>query len=119
MTEAQLDIFDSSGFIMADALVDQLHITKKELASAMGVSRDALIRKDRLQAVATQQRLRQMTEILQRVTPWTGSLSAAWAWYRSFPIAALGDLTAEVLVADGRADDVRAYLTHIAEGGYA
>ena len=113
------EIFDKSGFITADALVERLHITKKELASAIGLSRDAIMRRDRLRAVVTQQRLRQTTEILQRISPWAGSLSAAWSWYRSYPIASLGGLTAEELVADGRADDVRAYLSHIAQGGYA
>nr|WP_298414590.1 XRE family transcriptional regulator [uncultured Halomonas sp.] len=113
------NLFDKSGYIMADVLVKKLHITKKELAGAVGLSSDAIVRQDRLRAVATQQRLRQTTEILQRIQPWAGSLGAAWSWYRAYPIASLGGLTAEELVVDSRADDVRAYLTHIAEGGYA
>ncbi|QTF93849.1 XRE family transcriptional regulator [Halomonas sp. BM-2019] len=112
-------IVDQEGLLAADALVAELRITKRELAQALGLSHAALIRKDRLRSVTTQQRLRQTVEILKRIETWAGSLSAAWSWYRAYPIAALGDLTAEELVAQGRADDVRAYLAHIAEGGYA
>lgn len=110
---------DHEGFIIADALLDELHITKREFAHAIGLSHNAIIRKDRLHAVSTQQRLRQTMEILKRIEPWAGSISAAWSWYRTYPIAPLGDFTAEELVSHGRADDVRAYLSHIAEGGYA
>lgn len=110
---------DTEGYIAADALVDELHITKREFAIAVGLSHSAIIRKDRLHALPTQQRLRQTIEILTRIAPWAGSISAAWSWYRTYPIAPLGDLTAEELVSHGRANDVRAYLSHIAEGGYA
>lgn len=112
-------VVNSEGFIIADALLEELHITKREFANAIGLSHSAIIRKDRLHAVATQQRLRQTMEILKRIEPWAGSISAAWSWYRTYAIAPLGDLTAEELVSHGRADDVRAYLSHIAEGGYA
>ncbi|HET8790735.1 MAG TPA: XRE family transcriptional regulator [Modicisalibacter sp.] len=110
---------DKQGFIVADTLVKQLHITKKEFATAIGLSHDAVVRKDRLHTVATQQRLRQSMEILKRIEPWAGSMSAAWSWYRSYPISSFGGLTAEDLVTRGRSDDVRAYLAHITEGGYA
>lgn len=113
------DVIEPHGLIVPDALVDELHITKKEFALALGLRQEAIIRKDRRESVATQQRLRQTLEILKRIEPWAGSLSAAWSWYRSYPIAPLGDLTAEELVSHGRANDVREYLSHIAEGGYA
>lgn len=57
--------------------------------------------------------------ILEKIEPWAGSRHAAEAWYRNHPIAALGDLTAADLVAQGRADDVLTYLAHIEAGGYA
>ena len=113
------DVVDHEGFIVTDALLNELHITKREFAHAIGLSHHAIIRKDRLHAVSTQQRLRQTFEILKRIEPWAGSTSAAWSWYRTYPIASLGDLTPEELVSQGRADDVRAYLSLIAEGGYA
>lgn len=119
MTMELQEAVDASGFLVADPLINELHITKKEFAVAIGLSHDAIVRKGRLRSIPTQQRLRQAMEILKRIEPWAGSLSAAWSWYRTYPIAGFGGLTAEELVAKGRADDVREYLTHIAEGGYA
>lgn len=113
------DVFDSEGYVVTDTLLGKLHITKSEFATAIGLKQGAIVRKDRLHAVSTQQRLRQIIEILKRIEPWAGSISAAWSWYRTYPLAALGDITAEELVRRGRVDDVRAYLSHIAEGGYA
>jgi len=43
----------------------------------------------------------------------------AFAWYRSQPIPSFGQQTAEDLVKEGRAEDVRRYLSRIAIGGYA
>ncbi|NYT72784.1 hypothetical protein HZU72_10125 [Halomonas sp. QX-2] len=60
-----------------------------------------------------------MQTILDLVEPWAGSRTAAWAWYRTYTISALGGLTAEQLIMRGRANDVIAYLTHIRQGGHA
>lgn len=109
---------DPEGYISIDALLEELHITGKELAIAIGLSQRATFHKDQLRSMATQQRLRQVLEILRRIEPWAGSMSAAWSWYRTYPIAAFGDLTAEELLTRDRTDDVRSYLAHIAEGGY-
>lgn len=59
------------------------------------------------------------TDILKRVQRWAGSEAAALAWYRSERIPSLGDRTPEELVNQGRGDEVRAYLAHLADGGYA
>jgi hypothetical protein len=64
-------------------------------------------------------RKEQLQTILEKVEPWAGSREAAQAWYQSYPIAALGNLTAADLVAQGRYQDVTAYLAHTEEGGYA
>lgn len=111
--------FDESGLVDAEALTQQLHITKREFARAVGLSAEAITRSSRLRSQRTQQRLRQALEILNRIQGWAGGISAAWSWYRSQPIPALGGLTAEELVAAGRAEEVRSYLAQIAEGGYA
>lgn len=58
-------------------------------------------------------------DILSQIEPWAGSRAAAWAWYQTYPIASLGGLTAEQLIARGKADEVTAYLAHIRQGGYA
>ncbi len=57
--------------------------------------------------------------ILELICPWAGSLQASLRWYKGHRIAALGGLTAEQLVEQGRTRDVLEYLRHIGEGGYA
>lgn len=57
--------------------------------------------------------------IIRRVEPWAGSENGALAWYYSTTIPALGDLTPEALVSNGRSDDVMAYLDHLNSGGHA
>ena len=105
--------------IEPSALSDQLHITRSELAATLGFSRDAVSKRDRVTSVSVQARLREMSEIINRVLPWAGSVLAAYAWYRSQPLPSFGDMTAEDLVRAGRANDVRGYLSRIAVGGYA
>jgi hypothetical protein len=51
--------------------------------------------------------------------PWCASVLIAFAWYRSQPIPAFGDQTAENLVLHGRTTHVLDYLEGIALGGYA
>lgn len=113
------DAFDPSGLIAAERLSNMLHITRSELAATLGLSRDAVSKSARLGRPATQTRLRDMVEILNRVRPWAGSAQQAFAWYRSQPLPSFGDQTAEALVREGRANAVRRYLDRIATGGYA
>jgi hypothetical protein len=113
------DVIDREGFIEPGRFSHALRVTKGELASASGLSRDAVSKTTRLGAPATQARLREMAEIINRVLPWCGSVQQAFAWYRSQPIPAFGDLTAENLVRQGRAEHVLDYLGGIALGGYA
>lgn len=63
--------------------------------------------------------IQEATEIVSRVQSWAGSEAAAWTWYRSTRIPSLGNLTAEELVSRGRGEDVRDYLIHLSDGGYA
>lgn len=109
----------TTGLVSADAIVKVYQVNKRELASAVGLGPDSLSRAERIRSPKVQARLREATEILHRVQPWAGSESAAWAWYRSTGIPALGDLTPEELVSRGQSEDVKAYLTHLADGGYA
>lgn len=107
------------GTVVVDQLVKDLHITKAELAAASGLSRDAVSKTARLKSRRTQKRLGEVVEIINRVLPWTGSVQAAFAWYRSQPLPGFGDQTAEDLVKAGRGEAVRQYLSRIAVGGYA
>lgn len=113
------EVVTSSNAVSADSLADRLRVTKSELAAAIGMSRESVSKVARANSPSVQARLREMTEILNRVLPWAGSELAAFAWYRSQPLPSFGDLTAEDLVRAGRAEAVKSYLSRIAEGGYA
>jgi hypothetical protein len=113
------EVISREGLIEPDRLSVVLRITKGELAAASGLSRDAVSKTRRLHGPATQARLREVTEIINRILPWCGSVPQAFAWYRSQPIPAFGDQTAEDLVRAGRSEHVRSYLAGIAVGGYA
>ena len=108
-----------SGLIVADRLSDLLHITRAELAIAMGLSRDSVSKSTRVSSPATQARLRDLVQIINRVRGWAGSPQQAFAWYRSQPLPSFGDQTAESLVKEGRAEEVKRHLDRIAVGGYA
>ena len=113
------ELINSDGRVEADRLVAVLRITKTELALASGLSRDSVSKVVRLNSRATQSRLRDMAEIIYRVTPWAGSLPQAFAWYRAQALPSFGDRTPEDLVKEGQAEAVKAYLSRIAAGGYA
>ena len=111
--------YDSDGLIGAGQVSHTLSITRMELAAAAGLSRDSVTKSARARTPATQSRLRDFVEILNRVQPWAGSAQQAFAWYRSQPLPSFGDQTAEALVKEGRGEHVRRYLDRIAVGGYA
>jgi hypothetical protein len=100
-------------------LVDDFGLSKKELAETIGLAPEALYKSRRLSAARTQSRLREMTEILTRVSGWAGGKAQAMAWYRAEPIPAFGGRTAESLVKSGQATALRDYLDSIAMGGFA
>ncbi len=105
--------------VSVEALSAAVRTSKEELAQSAGLGRDAVMRKAREGSPATQKRLREMAEILERVQGWAGSPLAAYAWYRGTPLPGFGDRTAEMLVREGGADAVRRYLDEVALGGFA
>jgi transcriptional regulator with XRE-family HTH domain len=112
-------VITHEGVVEPDRLSGALRVTKGELATAAGLSRESVSKVTRLRALPTQKRLREVAEIINRVLPWCGSVPQAFAWYRSQPIPSFGDQTAEDLVRAGRAEHVLSYLSRIAAGGYA
>lgn len=116
--QAEFGHADDSG-AGVDVIAALLHVTKADLAIAIGLPREAVSKVSRLAAPNTQARLRDLMEILTRTQAWAGSIGQAFAWYRSQPLPSFGDQTAEDLVKEGRAEAVKAYLSRIAVGGYA
>ena len=102
-----------------DKVAEAFGMSKGQLAETIGLSREALYKLARLEAPKTQSRLKEMLEIISRVSSWAGGKEQAMAWYRAQPIAAFGGRTAEALVKDGHAGALRDYLDHIAQGGFA
>ena len=100
-------------------IADALRTTKTEIAGTLGLGRDAVSRTSRIRARKTQARLRQMLEILNRVEAEIGSPLAAYAWFRGEPLASFGGATPDLLVRQGKADQVHAYLDRVKAGGYA
>ena len=113
------NLIGEDGYVSTTRLAEALRITKLELATASGLSRDSVSKTERLRSPATQARLRDLVEIISRIMPWAGSLQQAFAWYRAQPLPSFGDQTAEDLVKEGRSEAVRKYLSRIAVGGYA
>lgn len=119
MTFGLEEVVRPDGTIETGRLSERLKVSKQELATAAGLSRDAVSKSARLNAPSTQSRLRDMVEIIARVLPWAGSVPQAFAWYRAQPLPSFGDQTAEDLVKEGRAEAVKGYLARIAVGGFA
>ncbi len=119
MSTLSTELIDKSGIVSPKAVADHFHTTVKEVASFSGLSPDTVAKQSRYRSKPSQQRLRDIVMILNRVMPWCGTAMHAYAWYRSEPIPSFGDLTAEDLVKRGMADAVLDYVARTAEGGYA
>lgn len=100
-------------------IADHLLTSVDEVARSAGLGRDAVVRRDRAVSPRTQRRLREMIEILNRVTPRFGSDLVAYAWYRSEPLPGYGGKTAMHLVAEGRAAEVMDLLDAVDAGVFA
>lgn len=83
--------------------------------SVLGIPVNDIYSKSKL----SQKRLHEMLLIINRVSPWCGSGSQAFAWYCSEPIPGFGELTAGDIVNRGQIEGVVNYLNQIAEGGYS
>jgi Antitoxin Xre/MbcA/ParS C-terminal toxin-binding domain len=110
---------DESGMLAIDRVADTFGMSKMQLAQTVGLGREALYKSTRQSAAKTQNRVREMLEIVSRISGWAGGKEQAMAWYRAEPIPAFGGRTAEALVKTGKASAVRDYLDHIAVGGFA
>ncbi len=109
----------NDGRVESGMLAEKLRVTKVELANSIGLSKDSISKRTRIGSPKTQARLREIVEILNRITQWSGSTQAAYAWYRSQPIPSFGDRTAEDMLKAGQGEAVRRYLSRINDGGYA
>lgn len=114
-----LSFMDQTGAIAIGRVADSFGMSKTQLADTVGLARESLYKAARNRAPKTQIRIKEMLEIISRVTEWAGGKEQAMAWYRAQPIPAFGGRTAEALVKEGKAGAVREYLDHLAVGGFA
>jgi len=110
---------ETSGRVAIDRVADSFGMSKGQLAETVGLGRDTFHKATRMNAAKTQSRVREMLEIVSRVSDWAGGKDQAMAWYRAQPISAFGGRTAESLVKAGEAGPLRDYLDHLTTGGFA
>lgn len=112
-------LMDGTGKLAIDRTADAFGMSESQLAETAGLAREALYRSERGGSPKTQGRLREMLEIISRVTEWAGGKERAMAWYRAQPLPAFGGRTAEALVKEGKAAAVRDHLDRMHLGGFA
>ncbi len=111
--------YNERGNLAVERVASGFGMSKTQLAETVGISRETFYKPTRTKALKVQSRVREMVEIVERVKDWSGGRNQAIAWYRSQPIPAFGGRTAESIVKDGKAGDLRDYLDAIALGGFA
>jgi hypothetical protein len=116
---AMRGLLEPDGRVAIDRAARELCMSRADLAETIGLAAETLQRSARVEAPKTQTRLREMLEIVARVSSWAGGRVQAMAWYRAEPIPAFGGRTAESLVKEGKAAAVRDYLDGVALGSFA
>ena len=114
-----LSMIDDHGRVAASRVAGVFGMSKSQLAATIGLGRESLYKTARTSGTKTQMRMREMLEIITRVSEWAGGETQAMAWYRAQPIPAFGGRTAEGLVKAGQASQLRDYLDHLALGNFA
>jgi hypothetical protein len=111
--------YAENGLFAPRKIAAAFRTTSDEVARTAGLGKDAIQRKDRVQSVRTQRRLREMVEVINKVEPRFGSALMAYAWYRSEPLAGFSGQTAMQLVRNGRGGDVLEYIDAVDAGVHA
>lgn len=106
------------GQISTVRLREALRLSLRDLARLTGLPYESVRKSDRVVSTKVQRRLQDWIAMLDRVTPWAGSLAQALAWYSAYEIPSLG-MTAEQAVRLGRSDYVWAHIDDVSQGSYA
>ena len=96
-----------------------LRTSAAEIAMTVGLGKDALQRRKRIESAKTQRRLRELVEVLNKVEPRFGSELMAYARFRSEPLSGFGGRTAMRLVQEGKAQQVLDYIDAVDAGVHA
>jgi len=102
--------FAESGRFEPRKIATALRTSAEEIAMTVGLGKDALERRTRIDSDMTQRRLRELIEVLNKIEPRFGSELMAYAWYRSEPLSGFDGRTAMQLVQEGKAQQVLEYI---------
>lgn len=106
--------------LFAPALIARvLKTSTDDVAWSVGLGKDAVQRQVRIRSDRTQRRLREMLEVLTKVTPRFGSELVAYAWYRAAPLPGFAGQTAMQLVKAGRSGEVLEFVDAVDAGVHA
>ena len=111
--------FTEAGQFEPRKIAAALRTSAEEVAMTVGLGKDALQRRTRINSDKTQRRLRELVEILNKVEPRFGSELMAYAWYRSEPLPGFDGRTAMQLVQEGKAQPVLEYIDAVDAGVFA
>lgn len=115
----QISQFAEAGCFEPRKIAAVLRTSAEEIALTVGLGKDALQRRRRIQSSKTQRRLRELIEVLNKVEPRFGSELMAYAWYRSQPLPGFDGRTAMQLVREGKSQQVLDYIDAVDAGVYA
>ncbi len=115
----QITQFAESGQFEPRKIATVLRTSSEEIAMTVGLGKDALQRRARINSAKTQRRLRELVEVLNKVEPRFGSELMAYAWYRSEPLPGFDGRTAMQLVREGKAQQVLEYVDAVDAGVFA
>ena len=115
----QIMNFAEAGQFEPRKIAAALRTSAEEVAQTVGLSKDALQRRARINSDRTQRRLRERVEVLNKVEPRFGSELMAYAWFRSEPLAGFDGRTAMQLVQEGKAQQVLEYIDAVDAGVHA
>ena len=115
----QIMNFAEAGQFEPRKIAAVLRTSAEEVAQTVGLSKDALQRRARINSDRTQRRLRELVEVLNKVEPRFGSELMAYAWFRSEPLAGFDGRTAMQLVQEGKAQQVLEYIDAVDAGVHA
>ena len=73
------NLMNHQGFVTVEKVAATFGMSKGQLAETIGLSREALYKLARLEAPKTQSRLKEMLEIVSRVSGWAGGKEQAMA----------------------------------------
>lgn len=115
----QLVNVSDGGLFQPRDIASLLRTSTEEVGLTVGLGKDAVQRRTRIASTKTQQRLRALVEVLNKVQPRFGSALIAYAWFRSEPLAGFDGRTAMQLVQNGEAQAVLDYIDAVDAGVYS